>query len=132
MTRGGRRDEGAESERRCIVTGEVQPKAGLIRFVVGPDGMVVPDVLEKLPGRGMWVSAERAVIEKAGRGQFARAARQPVTVPATLAADVEAQVVRRVTDLVALAFASCCRPVTVRCAGRPSSGPRRVRAISAA
>jgi predicted RNA-binding protein YlxR (DUF448 family) len=103
MTRGGRRDEGAESERRCIVTGEVQPKAGLIRFVVGPDGMVVPDVLEKLPGRGMWVSAERAVIEKAGRGQFARAARQPVTVPATLAADVEAQVVRRVTDLVALA-----------------------------
>jgi predicted RNA-binding protein YlxR (DUF448 family) len=103
MTRGGRRDEGAEPERRCIVTGEVQPKAGLIRFVVGPDGMVVPDVLEKLPGRGMWVSAERAVIEKAGRGQFARAARQPVTVPATLAADVEAQVVRRVTDLVALA-----------------------------
>jgi predicted RNA-binding protein YlxR (DUF448 family) len=103
MTRGGKRDERDDPERRCIVTGEVQPKAGLIRFVVGPDGTVVPDILEKLPGRGMWVTADRAVLDKAGRGQFARAARQPVKVPDTLAADVEAQLARRVTDLVALA-----------------------------
>lgn len=53
MSRGGRTKDRDTSERRCIVTGETTPKAGLIRFVVGPDGTVVPDVLEKLPGRGM-------------------------------------------------------------------------------
>jgi predicted RNA-binding protein YlxR (DUF448 family) len=103
MTRGGKRDDSEDPERRCIVTGEVQPKAGLIRFVVGPDSTVVPDILEKLPGRGMWVTADRAALDKAGRGQFSRSARQPVKVPDTLAADVEALLARRVTDLVALA-----------------------------
>ena len=62
MTRGGRDKDKDEAERRCIVTGDVQPKGGLIRFVVGPDGMVVPDLAEKLPGRGLWVSADRAVM----------------------------------------------------------------------
>lgn len=92
-----------EPERRCIVTGDVQPKSGLVRFVLSPDGVVVPDILEKLPGRGMWVSADRAVLEKAGRGQFARAAKGPVTVPPDLLDEVERQLVRRVTDLLALA-----------------------------
>ena len=54
-----------QPERKCIATGEVQPKYGLIRFVVGPDQMVVPDVLEKLPGRGIWVAADRQALEKA-------------------------------------------------------------------
>lgn len=91
------------SERRCLVTGETGPKQGLVRFVVGPDGLVVPDVLEKLPGRGMWVTADRAVIEAAKKGQFSRAAKAPVTVPDDLADEVERQLVRRVTDLIALA-----------------------------
>ena len=63
MTRGGAARETDEPERKCIVTGDVQPKAGLIRFVLGPDDTVVPDVLEKLPGRGMWVTADRAVLD---------------------------------------------------------------------
>lgn len=103
MTRGGRRKETDEAERRCIVTGEVQPKAGLIRFVIGPDDLVVPDVLGKLPGRGMWVTADRAVLDKAGKGQFARSAKRPVKVPEGLADEVERQLARRVVDLVALA-----------------------------
>ncbi|MCC7320048.1 MAG: RNA-binding protein [Rubellimicrobium sp.] len=103
MTRGGKRDETDGPERRCIVTGDVQPKSGLIRFVLDPDDTVVPDILERLPGRGMWVSAEREALEKAGRGQFARSARKPVKVPDGLAAEVERQLARRVTDLIALA-----------------------------
>lgn len=103
MTRGGRRPDHDEPERRCIVTGEVRPKAGLIRFVLDPEGRVVPDILGKLPGRGMYVAAERAALERAGRGQFARAAKRPVTVPDGLAEEVERQLVRRVTDLIALA-----------------------------
>ena len=53
-----------QPERKCIATGEVQPKYGLIRFVVGPDQMVVPDVLEKLPGRG-WVDPNDLVQDDA-------------------------------------------------------------------
>ena len=103
MTRGGeRKDREAGPERRCIVSGESQPKAGLIRFVVGPDNMVVPDVLEKLPGRGMYVTADRAALDAAGKGQFSRSAKQPVTVPGDLAEVVERLLARRVVDLIAL------------------------------
>ncbi len=104
MTRGGskkNRDDGPE--RRCIVTGESQPKSGLIRFVVGPDNMIVPDVLGKLPGRGIYVVADHAALQVASKGQFSRAAKTSVTVPEGLAQEVERQLARRVVDLIALA-----------------------------
>lgn len=103
MGRGGRTKDRDVSERRCIVTGETAPKAGLIRFVVGPDNMVYPDVLEKLPGRGMWVTASRDALEKAGKGQFSKSAKQAVTVQDGLVDEVERQLARRVVDLIALA-----------------------------
>jgi predicted RNA-binding protein YlxR (DUF448 family) len=104
MTRGGQRKaEDAGAERKCIVTGEVQPKAGLIRFVIGPDGGVVPDVLGKLPGRGMYVTADNKALAAASKGQFSRAAKQAVTIPDALAQEVERQLVRRVVDLIAMA-----------------------------
>lgn len=105
MTRGGRtKDREAAPERRCIVTGEVQPKRGLIRFVVGPDGVVVTDLAEKLPGRGIWITASRAAIDKAAaKGLFSRAAKAPVKAPEGLADLVEAGLARRVTDLISLA-----------------------------
>lgn len=104
MTRGGREKLRNDPERRCIATGESQPKAGLIRFVVGPDGAVVPDVAGKLPGRGIHVSADAAALHRAAtKGLFARAARQPVTVPEGLTALVESLLARRVVDLLSLA-----------------------------
>ena len=104
MTRGGQpKDRTDGAERKCIVTGEVQPKDGLIRFVIGPDNSVVPDVLGKLPGRGMYVTSTHAALDVAGRGQFSRSAKQAVTVPDDLAAMVEKQMARRVVDLIALA-----------------------------
>lgn len=104
MSRGGFHKDRDEPERRCIVTGDVQPKRGLIRFVAGPDGMVVPDLAEKLPGRGFWVSADRACIDKAAaRGMFSRAARAPVGTPDGLADLIEAGLARRVIELVSLA-----------------------------
>ena len=104
MTRGGRKkDREGGPERRCIVTGEVAPKPGLIRFVVGPDGQIAPDLLEKLPGRGLWVSADRAVLEKAvAKNLFSRAARQQVSIPDGLIDGIEAGLSRRLTDLIAL------------------------------
>ena len=103
MTRGGRETQNDDPERKCIATGESQPKAGLIRFCLGPDDLIVPDILARLPGRGFYVSADRAAIGKAAtKGLFARAARQPVKVPDDLADLVEALLLRRVIDLISL------------------------------
>jgi len=63
-----------ERERRCVATGEVLPEHLLIRFALGPDGVLVPDIGAKLPGRGAWVSANRQLLEEArAKGGFARA-----------------------------------------------------------
>ncbi|WP_282061186.1 RNA-binding protein [Roseobacter litoralis] len=104
MGRGGApKDRGDGPDRKCIATGEVQPKYGLVRFVVGPDSEVVPDILGKLPGRGMYVSADRASLEKAvSKGLFSRSAKQPVKVAETLVGEVETQLARRVVDLISL------------------------------
>ncbi|MFN0115416.1 MAG: RNA-binding protein [Paracoccaceae bacterium] len=103
MTRGGADKAADGPERRCIVTGESQPKRGLIRFVLSPDGMIVPDLAGKLPGRGLWVAADRAALDKAGKGVFSRAAKTPALVPDGLTDLVEAALARRVVDLVSLA-----------------------------
>ncbi len=104
MTRGGQKTLREAPERRCIATGETGPKAGLVRFVVGPEGQVVPDLAGKLPGRGIWVSADRAALERAAKkGLFARAAKAPVKVPEDLVGIVEAGLLRRVVDLVSMA-----------------------------
>ena len=103
MTRGGRITDLDEPERKCIVTGEVQSKSGLIRFCLDPEGQVTPDILARLPGRGFYVSADRKAIDKAAaKGLFARAAKQPVKVPEGLADLVESLLLRRVQDTISL------------------------------
>jgi predicted RNA-binding protein YlxR (DUF448 family) len=90
--------------RRCIVTRERQPKEAMIRFVVGPDRAIVPDLAARLPGRGIWLSARGDVLETARtRGGFARAARAPVSVPADLAELVRAGLMRRIIEHLGLA-----------------------------
>ena len=103
MTRGGRNKDRDVPERRCISTGATGPKPGLIRFVLGPESVIVPDIARKLPGRGIWVSADRKALDKAvAKGLFARAAKRPVNLPADLAAQTEAALLRRVLDLISL------------------------------
>ena len=104
MTRGGRKDQGEGPERKCIVSGEVGPKAGLIRFVAAPDGTVLPDLLGKLPGRGFWVTSSREALDRAAaKGLFSRAARAKVTPPAELADLIEDMLAKRVVELLSLA-----------------------------
>ncbi len=118
MGRGGRNKDRNVSERRCVASGKVQPTTGMIRFVVGPEGEIVPDVLGKLPGRGIWVTAERAALEKAvAKNLFSRAAKQQVAVPEGLIDDLERQLARRVVDLISLA----------RKAGRAVAGFEKVK-----
>jgi len=109
MTRGQARnrktgDEAQSTERKCIVSGESWPQEDLIRFVVGPDGNVVPDLESRPPGRGFWLSAHRDMINTAcAKKLFAKAARQPVNVSDTLADDVEALLTRRCLDRISMA-----------------------------
>jgi predicted RNA-binding protein YlxR (DUF448 family) len=91
-------------ERRCIVTGATGDRAQFVRFVLAPDGTLIADVAERLPGRGMWVTATRTALQQAcRRNLFARAARTSVRVPDDLAAQVEALLLRRCLDLIGLA-----------------------------
>jgi len=103
MTRGGKEKIQDDPERKCIATGEVQSKSGLIRFVAAPDGMLAPDLLGKLPGRGFYVASERPALEKAvSKGLFSRAARTQVTVPPDLIDQIERGLARRLADLIAM------------------------------
>ncbi len=96
--------EGHPARRRCIASGAVMDKGDLLRFVIAPDGAVVPDLRGNLPGRGLWLSARRDMIEKAcARNLFARAARMPVRAPEDLADQVAHSLRERCLHLIGLA-----------------------------
>jgi len=78
--------------RMCAVTREVLPEDRLIRFVAAPDGVVVPDLKAKLPGRGIWVGGTRSTVAEAvKRSAFSRGLKREVRPPADLPAQVEAR-----------------------------------------
>ncbi|MGB3273438.1 MAG: RNA-binding protein [Xanthobacteraceae bacterium] len=90
--------------RMCALTRRVEPVEALIRFVVGPDGAVVPDLRRRLPGRGLWLTASKAVVGQALRkGIFARGFRRKVAASPTFADEVEALLVAGVQDALAMA-----------------------------
>lgn len=91
-------------ERMCAVTRAVLEPDQLIRFVRSPDGHIVPDLTRRLPGRGVWISCSRAVVETArASGVFAKALRQPVIAPDELAELVDSLMTRRVMEALSLA-----------------------------
>ena len=91
-------------ERLCIVRREVKPVADMIRFVVGPDGDVVPDLRRRLPGRGVWVTATRAAVAEAvKRRAFGRGFKAEVRVAPELADEVERLLERTVLDALGIA-----------------------------
>ena len=98
------RDATSDRERRDLVTHQVMEESCLIRFVATPDGSVAPDLGRKLPGRGMWVAADRASVETAAKKNlFSRSAKTRLAAPADLANTVENLLVRRCLDQLGLA-----------------------------
>jgi predicted RNA-binding protein YlxR (DUF448 family) len=90
--------------RLCAVSRVQKAPDDLIRFVLGPDGTIVPDLARRLPGRGVWVEATRAAVAAAARRNvFARSLKQQVAVPADLADQVERLMVRRLAEALSLA-----------------------------
>lgn len=98
------RDGARSPQRRCIVTGAVRDRGELLRCVVGPDGAIVPDIEARLPGRGLWLTPQRDIVERAvAKRIFARAARRPVSAPPELADRIESLLARRCCDSLGLA-----------------------------
>ena len=90
--------------RRCIVSGRIEPITKLIRFVVGPDDVIVPDISKRLPGRGLWTLAARDIVNEARAGRkFDKAAKRSVSAPADLADIVELSLLESCLNIVGLA-----------------------------
>lgn len=90
--------------RRCLVTGEAKPKEELIRFVLDPSGVVTPDLAGRLPGRGLWLSADRSLIEQAAqKNLFSRPAKAKATVPEKFVEQIDMLLKRRCLELLGLA-----------------------------
>jgi uncharacterized protein len=91
-------------DRLCVATRMVRPVADLIRFVVGPGGEAVADVKCRLPGRGVWVTGTREVLEDAvKRNAFARGLKRNVRVPVDLSARTELLLKQAALDALAMA-----------------------------
>jgi predicted RNA-binding protein YlxR (DUF448 family) len=99
----GPRKGGARIDRLCAVSREVKPVCELIRFVVGPDG-VVPDLKRRLPGRGLWVTADRTALKEAiARNVFARGFKRDISVTPELLELTERLLTRAALDALAIA-----------------------------
>jgi hypothetical protein len=91
-------------ERFCALTRTIKPVTEMIRFVIGPDGDIVPDVKRKLPGRGLWITATRASIEAAvKRNIFARGFKRDLRVDPDLPATADRLLERAALDALAMA-----------------------------
>ena len=104
MTRGIQTKRNSDPERKCIALGSSHPKEELIRFVLCPVGVVTPDLSEKLPGRGIWVSAKSsALLEAINKNLFSRGAKKQAKIPDNLFALVESLLVKKVIETISLA-----------------------------
>jgi uncharacterized protein len=99
----GPRRRAPGTERLCAATGEVKPVGELIRFVVDPDGAVVPDLRRRLPGRGVWITATRDALGTAiARKAFARAFKREVRLAGDLVATTERLLEQSALDALAI------------------------------
>src|ERR1700680_4235587 len=93
-----------ELERMCVTTRTIRPVADMIRFVIGPDGEAVPDLKRKLPGRGVWVTANQDALSDAGKRRArARGFKRDLRLPADLVARTGQLLERSALDALAMA-----------------------------
>jgi len=91
-------------ERRCVACGDVKSPELMTRFVLSPDTVVVPDIMGKLPGRGVWVTANAVSLDTAIKtGGFARGFKRKVSVPDDLIAQVDMSYARQLSGLLSMA-----------------------------
>jgi predicted RNA-binding protein YlxR (DUF448 family) len=104
--------DGTETERTCILSGGKGAREDFIRLAISPDGLVLPDVHARAPGRGAWIGVSRADLEIAVsknklKGALARAYKgAPITIPEDLADRIEGALARSLTDRLGLELKS--------------------------
>lgn len=87
-----------------MASGQARCPEFMTRFVLSPDNVVTPDIMGKLPGRGVWVTANKSSLDIAIKnGGFARGFKRKVTVPDDLAAHVDKMYLRQLTGLLNMA-----------------------------
>ena len=90
-------------ERRCLAIGETRDPLDMVRFVLSPDGVVTPDIARKLPGRGVWVSADRKSLEKTiALKSFSRGFKTKAELDGDLVSLTESLLARRVLGLITI------------------------------
>lgn len=95
---------GGDGLRLCALTRAERPRAELIRFVLSPQGIVTADLVRRLPGRGVWVTATRAAVDDAvRRGVFARGLKAKAVAPPDLAAAIDRQLALQLRQSFAFA-----------------------------
>lgn len=117
----GRPNPDNQPERRCVVTGVSGKTAPMVRFVLGPDSTVVPDLEQKLPGRGAWLTASaKAFADAEKRNPFPRAFKGEARLPDELSVLVTDLLLKRCMNLLGLANG----------AGQVTAGYEKVREAS--
>lgn len=92
------------TERECLATGECLPKSAMIRFALSPGNELTVDLAEKLPGRGLWIKADRATLERAlSKNLFAKAAHAQVKIPDNCLEQIALLQRKRCLELMGLA-----------------------------
>ena len=98
----------SEPERKCILSGEHGARGELVRLAISPDGLVLPDIHAKAPGRGAWLGVSRAELETALakgklKGALARAFKgAALTIPEDLPQRIEEGLTRALLDRLGL------------------------------
>ena len=101
----GPRKSARGTERLCASTGTVRPIDDMIRFVVSPEGIAVPDLKQRLPGRGVWITATRSALGQAiARKAFARSFKRDVRAAPDLLDSTERLLGRAALDALAIAY----------------------------
>jgi len=91
-------------ERRCLASGDTRDPIDMVRYVLSPDGVVMPDIAGKLPGRGVWVSSDRKSLEKTiALKSFGRGFKTKSKVDGDLVTLTENLLARRVLGLITMA-----------------------------
>lgn len=93
-----------ETSRQCAISRQERPVADLLRFAVSPEGLVLPDVDAKAPGRGVWITLSKALVEAAvSKNVFARSLKHKVEIPQDLALMADARLEQRLLGALGLA-----------------------------
>ncbi|MBR7158384.1 MAG: DUF448 domain-containing protein [Alphaproteobacteria bacterium] len=93
------------SVRKCLISGDLLPRERMIRFVLGPENLLTPDIEAKLPGKGFWLNARRDIVETAllSKRWFTKAARHDVVIPEDLLTILDNLLGQRCKNLLGIA-----------------------------